>query len=110
MDAKIFIPDSNLVPSSKSNQFYKITDDRIGIHVNEEIVIGGRVVRVLKIMAMTSGWLNNNYFYPMERINNRYENRPKTVNCKCSFKCCCKYTCAVMIGIIILSIILHYAI
>ena len=66
-DAKILIVDTNLVPHGKSNQFYKITDDRIGFHVNEEIVIGGRVVRVLNVMAYTTQWINTYYNGPLER-------------------------------------------
>ena len=47
IDLKIFIFDSRLLPSGSPNEFYQITDERIGIHVNEEVMIGGRVVRVL---------------------------------------------------------------
>ena len=49
---KIFILDSRLLISGFDNEFYQITDERIGIHVNEEVMIGGRVVRVLKVMAI----------------------------------------------------------
>ena len=31
IDAGVFIPDERLVPPNVSNEFYKITDDRIGI-------------------------------------------------------------------------------
>ena len=44
-----------------------ITDDRIGFHVNEEIVIGGRVVRVLNVMDCTTQWINTYYNGPLER-------------------------------------------
>ena len=69
LDANIFIYEPNLIPSGYTNEFYKITDERIGVHVNQEIFIAGRAVRVLKIMALNSSWLENNYFKPMENIN-----------------------------------------
>ena len=75
IDAGVFIPKDSLVPNGKVNQFYKITDDRIGIHVNQEIVIGGRVVRVLEVMAFTMDWLNKYYIRPLENISYRLESQ-----------------------------------
>ena len=77
IDAKIFIVDPNLVPAGTSNQFYKITDQRVGIHVNEEVMIAGRAIKVLKIMACKQAWLNSYYLGPIERINNRYQAKEK---------------------------------
>ena len=68
IDAHILIPNSNLVPEGKSNQFYKITDDIIGFHANKEILIGGRIVKILKVMAFKSNWLNDYYYYPLQQI------------------------------------------
>lgn len=75
IDGKVFIFNPDLVPYNSNNQFYKITDDRIGVHVNQEIIIGGRVVRVLKVMALTKEWLNKNYFEPLERLNYKYNSQ-----------------------------------
>ena len=47
IDAGIFIIDESLLPYDLDNQFYKITDERINIYVNDEIMIGGRNVKVL---------------------------------------------------------------
>ena len=58
IDAGIFIVDEKLLPENNSNQFYQITDQRIGIHINQHIMIGGRTVKVLKIMACNLNWLN----------------------------------------------------
>ena len=41
IQAGIFIVDQNLLLDF-SNQFYEITDETIGIHVNSEIIIGGK--------------------------------------------------------------------
>ena len=75
IDSSIFIVSEDLLPDSSDNKFYKITDERIGVHVNQNIMIGGRTVKVLNIMACNTSWLNRNYFTPLERINNEIRNR-----------------------------------
>ena len=52
------------------NRFLEITGETIGIHANQEMVIGGIVVRVLKIMLCTKTWLKNYYFEPIVDILN----------------------------------------
>ena len=74
IDYNIFILDSRLLGSEFDNEFFKITDETIGIHVNEEVMIGGRQVRVLKIMACNENWIRKNYLDPIENINNRKKN------------------------------------
>ena len=94
IDAGVLIPDERLVPPNLSAEFYKITDDRIGIHVNREIAIGGRVVRVLNVLAFTMGWLNKNYIYPLERVSKKLESQNTyNVNPPSENKCCGKCTC-----------------
>ena len=112
IDAGVFILSDYLVPYGSSNQFYKITDDRIGIHVNQEIMIGGRVVRVLKVMALKSDWLNRNYFEPLERMSYKFS-QPQTRYRPLSEKkyCCCfssrkKCCCCFWLSFIGLSIFL----
>ena len=51
------------------DEFYQITDDRIGVHVNSEVVIGGKVVKVLKIMACTEDWIYRYYINPAQSYN-----------------------------------------
>ena len=68
IDAGIFIIDESLLPYDLDNQFYKITDERIGIYVNDEIMIGGRNVKVLKVMACNESWLVRNYFRPWKNL------------------------------------------
>ena len=72
IDAGIIIIDTNLLPDSTTdNQFYEITDQRIGIHDgNEEIMVGGKSVKILKIMACNTEWLNRNYINPLNNIIN----------------------------------------
>ena len=114
LDAKIFIYEPNLIPYGYTNEFYKITDERIGVHVNQEIFIAGRAVRVLKIMACSSSWLEKNFFKPMENINKgntSYSNNNYSYNYnynerkKCNWKCCCKWLWICMCILWIIGII-----
>ena len=57
----LFIIDPDLVPPGSSNQFFEITDSKIGVHVNSEVVIGGVARKVLKIMTCTENWLLRYY-------------------------------------------------
>ena len=68
IETGIFILDEYLLPYGFDNQFYQITDERIGIHVNNEIMIGGRTVQVLKVMACNQRWLDRNYFRPWNNL------------------------------------------
>ena len=52
------------------NRFLEITGETMGIHANQEMVIGGIVVRVLKIMLCKKIWLKNYYFEPIVDILN----------------------------------------
>ena len=66
--AGIFIVDQRLLVNS-NNQFYEITDETIGVHVNEAIMIGGRTVKVLKLMACNDRWLSDNYYGPIQNMD-----------------------------------------
>jgi len=73
IDAGIFIIDESLLPYDLDNQIYKITDERIGIYVNDEIMIGGRNVKVLKVMACNEDWLVRNYYRPWKNLFELYD-------------------------------------
>lgn len=75
IDAGIFIVDPALLIDDLSNKFYKITDETIGVHANQQIVVGGKTVRVLNVMACDSSWLNRNYYIPLQAITNEIERR-----------------------------------
>ncbi len=77
------------------NRFLEITGETIGIHANQEMIIGGIVVRVLKIMLCTKTWLKNYYFEPIVDILNpvpppvpvstgRHSNSDDDIFCGCS--------------------------
>ena len=88
VDKGIFILDESLLPNDLDNQFYQITDERIGIHINNEIMVSGRTVKVLKVMACDEDWIFRNYINPLKRAFNKeaeYERRrplppPQPVN------------------------------
>ena len=80
VESYIFLVGPRFVPEGSSNQFYELTDNRIGIHVNSEIMIGGVSRRVLKVMACTEDWLNRNYFIPVESYNRRPRQLPASNN------------------------------
>ena len=52
LEATIFILDNGALTGDFGNEFFKITDERIGVHVNQEIMIGGRSVKVLNINGL----------------------------------------------------------
>ena len=68
INAGIFIVDQKLL-FDKINQFYEINDETICAHVNSEIMIGGKVVKVTKLMACNDTWLSNNYYKPINEID-----------------------------------------
>ena len=121
VDLHLFILEPNLVPYGSTNEFYQITDDRIGVHVNSEVVIGGRVIKVLKIMACTEAWINKFYIYPAEsytkpqltyetNYNNNYNTNTNynytnqnNVNNNSSLKKCC----SCLIGLIVIGVAIY---
>ena len=70
---KIFLVNRDLLNNSSNNEFYEITDETIGIHADEEIVIGGKTVKVLKVMACNNNWLSENYYKPISEIDKLVE-------------------------------------
>ena len=68
ISAGIFIVDSKLLPDDVDNQFYKITDERIGVHINQNFMVGGKIVKVLNVMACNDSWLTRFYYLPLQEI------------------------------------------
>ena len=79
IEAGIFIVNQNLL-FDHDNQFYEITDETIGVHVNNEIMVGGKTVKVLKVMACNRRWLSSFYYNPMNMINSLIEDKQKSNN------------------------------
>ena len=78
VDECIFIIDDSLLPYGLDNQFYEITNERIGLHIDDVIFIGGRTVKVLEVMVYNESWLFCNYLRPWENIldlTERYQRR-----------------------------------
>ena len=124
----LFIIDSSLLPSYKDNQFLEITDSRLGIHVNSEVMIGGVYRKIKNVMICNKHWINQNYLEPIEYYTIYRLPKKNNENCCESFckllscfeccldtccKCCdcecgsyCKRTCCIIIIIILIIIIL----
>ena len=62
----LFLIGYNYVPDSSYNKFYEVTNDKIGLHINSEVMIGGVSRRVLKVMGCTEEFLKRNYYDPIE--------------------------------------------
>ena len=80
LEATIFILDNGALTGDFGNEFFKITDERIGVHVNQAIMIGGRSVKVLNIMACKNSWLDKNYYTPLRGLYNELNNRSVVYN------------------------------
>ena len=65
---KAFVLDDNVY--GMKNRFYEITDETYGIHANEEFVIGGKIVKIAKIMVYRREWVFESYYLPLQRITN----------------------------------------
>ena len=97
----IIVTDNEKLLNGTTNAFYKITDKRIGLHVNSEILIGGKIITVIEIMVCTQYWLNDNYFEPIEKdIEYRIEDQRRTKIC-CFICCACCIICLIIIFIIL---------
>ena len=54
------------------NRFFEITDEHMGLHYNDEIVISGVRVRVLKLMFFKKNWIFKNYLEPYSILKNKH--------------------------------------
>ena len=105
----IFIVDKKLIIDA-DNQFYEITNETIGLHASKEIVIEGKTVKVVKLMACNDDWLSRHYFKPINEIEDLVNHIkidekccPVTISCpfcrriittKTESKfCCCALCC-----------------
>ena len=68
INSGVFILDPSLVPVGSTNEFYQITNERINFHFNDEIMIGGKTRKILKVMACNISWLMRFYYNPLKNI------------------------------------------
>jgi hypothetical protein len=126
LKANVFIIAPNLLTKGSSNQFFIITDERIGVHVSQEVTIGGRAVKVLEVMICNENWIKDNYFQPLASIfsnynstetissfnNNTHNTYRRNINSSgssdcCSCKKCCLSLCIIIVGIIIIDVLVY---
>ena len=96
-DNHLFLVGSNYVPFGEKNQFYEITNNKFGIHVSSEIIIGGVARKILKFMGCTNSWLERYYYEPLRDYLNSHPEFLKKKNCcdpnTCDSFCSCCVTC-----------------
>ena len=119
LDKKLFIKDPNLLRGQSDNEFLSITDRKILYHIDKEVEIGGKVVKVLNVMVCNQRWIDRNYTKPLYRLLNEKEDsiyddrqiQSEDESCNCS-NCCTKQCCKIiggLLGIIfIISFIIYY--
>ena len=56
--------------AESGNRFIEITNETVGIHANEEITIGGIIVRVRKILICTKNWILKYYYLALQKTQN----------------------------------------
>ena len=88
IESSLFLVGSNFLPSGNDNKFYEISNNKIGIHVNSEIMIGGVSRKVLKVMACNESWLRRNYFNPMKSYRNKLIDDNYNKKTGCCDNCC----------------------
>ena len=76
---KVFVLNEEL---DRSNRFFKITNESMNFHANQEIVIGGIVTNFAEIMVYRSKWLIDVYYSPLNRLIKRVNSQQnlRTVN------------------------------
>ena len=102
LDNQLFIIRPNLVDYGFSNQFYQITDKRIGIRANSQVFIGGKSVTAVKVMACKDTWLQKFYYDPLSY----YDNNNGSPSC-CINKKVCFCMCYCIFSIIIIFLLYH---
>ena len=100
-DLSLFIESSDLVPIGAENEFYDINDEIIGVKVNSEVEIEGKMIKVLKVMVYKKPWIETYYTQPLKELEVPEKNEPDYLeyiylqkneesSCNCS---CCKCGC-----------------
>ena len=70
----LFIIDPELLPYGKDIEFYEKTNTNLGVNINSEVILEGRILKVLKIMVCKRAWLNEYYYVPLHEYELPKEN------------------------------------
>ncbi len=74
-DAGIFRCEPNFNFNGSGNGFFKRTDETKFFHVDENIMIEGKSVKVLNGMIYNNNWLSTYYYNPIDMIEERKRKR-----------------------------------
>ena len=94
----LFLQNSKLISMEFGNQFYDANDERLPYRIRSSVLIGGKSFKVLQVMAVNQGWLNKNFYEPMDLFASAWccfccdkdcrNCGKKTCNCFCYFIYC----------------------
>jgi len=111
ISSNLFLVDSQLISMGFGNQFYNANDRRLPYPINSSVLIGGKSFKVLQVMAVTRGWLNENFYEPMELFASVWCCFCCDKNCRnsgeksCKCFCWCIY-CAIISFIVLIFILI----
>jgi len=71
----LFILKPEIIPNGKENEFFEITDKNLGVNINSEVVLEGRVLKVQKVMVCKRSWLYKYYFVPVQEYESPKEQK-----------------------------------
>ena len=71
VDNYLFLVGQRFVTATQSNQFFQLSDSRLGFRINSEVIIGGVSRKILKVMGCNEYWLNTYYYNPVQSYNSR---------------------------------------
>ena len=95
LELKLFIIAPNLIPYGQTNKFYEITDKRLGLHASNNVIIEGKSINVLKIMACKEVWINKYFTEPMDEYIEEYISAAPPAQAQNKKSCkkhgCCKF-------------------
>ncbi|UJR28581.1 hypothetical protein I4U23_009814 [Adineta vaga] len=74
---KVFF-ESDAMCGSSGNNFFELSQVQNRLGVVGSVLIAGRTRRVTSIMTYKMSWMRTNYFYPMRRLQDRF-NRNRLV-------------------------------
>ena len=75
----LFILKPNIIPNGKENEFFEITDKNIGVNINSEVVLEGRILKVQKVMAYKRSWLYKYYHVPIHEYESPKKQAPENI-------------------------------
>lgn len=99
LDLNLFILEPDFIDNDKDNEFLDISDERLKVKINSEVVIEEVPTKVLKVMACNKKWLEKYYDTPLDEFENpkeeKIEEKKIDSSCTCDdYFTCCTFSCS----------------